>query len=118
MLRGRLVLGLLVTAPADWRELAEEVEATATDLGMTVEIEPGTGDTRHRRAGRSHVTVTGSPLTATEMAALTARIAECGANIDKIDRPRGMDITVVTTATTDDQGRALLRALGFPFKEN
>jgi large subunit ribosomal protein L5 len=37
---------------------------------------------------------------------------------DKIDRPRGMDITVVTTATTDDEGRALLRALGFPFKSN
>ncbi|NLS09069.1 50S ribosomal protein L5 [Nesterenkonia sp. MY13] len=37
-------------------------------------------------------------------------------NQDKIDRPRGMDITVVTTATTDDEGRALLRALGFPFK--
>ena len=37
---------------------------------------------------------------------------------DSIDRPRGMDITVVTTATTDDEGRALLRALGFPFKEN
>ncbi|HET7398383.1 MAG TPA: 50S ribosomal protein L5 [Intrasporangium sp.] len=37
---------------------------------------------------------------------------------DKIDRVRGMDITVVTTATTDDEGRALLRALGFPFKEN
>ena len=35
---------------------------------------------------------------------------------DKIDRPRGMDITVVTTAKNDDQGRALLRALGFPFK--
>ena len=37
---------------------------------------------------------------------------------DSIDRARGMDITVVTTAKTDDQGRALLRALGFPFKEN
>ena len=36
---------------------------------------------------------------------------------DAIDRPRGMDITLVTTATTDDEGRALLRALGFPFKE-
>ena len=36
---------------------------------------------------------------------------------DKIDRPRGMDITVVTTATTDEEGRALLRLLGFPFKE-
>ena len=36
---------------------------------------------------------------------------------DRIDRVRGMDITVVTTATTDDEGRALLRLLGFPFKE-
>ncbi|WP_026917244.1 50S ribosomal protein L5 [Gordonia shandongensis] len=39
-------------------------------------------------------------------------------NIDSIDRPRGMDITVVTSATTDEEGRALLRALGFPFKDN
>ncbi|RZQ64120.1 50S ribosomal protein L5 [Amycolatopsis suaedae] len=37
---------------------------------------------------------------------------------DSIDRPRGMDVTVVTTANTDDEGRALLRKLGFPFKEN
>ena len=37
---------------------------------------------------------------------------------DRIDRSRGMDITVVTTATNDDEGRALLKALGFPFKEN
>lgn len=36
---------------------------------------------------------------------------------DKIDRLRGMDITIVTTATNDEQGRALLKALGFPFKE-
>jgi len=35
---------------------------------------------------------------------------------DGIDRVRGMDITVVTTATNDEEGRALLKALGFPFK--
>jgi large subunit ribosomal protein L5 len=35
---------------------------------------------------------------------------------DKIDRVRGMDITVVTSAKNDDEGRALLKALGFPFK--
>ncbi len=35
---------------------------------------------------------------------------------DRIDRVRGMDITVVTTARTDDEGRALLKALGFPFQ--
>jgi large subunit ribosomal protein L5 len=38
-------------------------------------------------------------------------------NQDKVDRTRGMDITVVTTATNDDEGRSLLRQLGFPFAE-
>lgn len=37
---------------------------------------------------------------------------------DKIDRSRGMDITVVTTAQNDDEGRVLLKLLGFPYKEN
>ena len=36
---------------------------------------------------------------------------------DRIDRVRGMDITVVTTAPNDEEGRALLRRLGFPFRE-
>jgi large subunit ribosomal protein L5 len=39
-------------------------------------------------------------------------------NPDQVDRQRGMDVTLVTTATTDEQGRSLLRQLGFPFKEN
>jgi len=39
-------------------------------------------------------------------------------NPDRVDRQRGMDITVVTTAATDDEGRSLLRRLGFPFKES
>ena len=39
-------------------------------------------------------------------------------DVDKLDRPRGMDITVVTTATNNEEGRALLRELGFPFKRN
>ena len=37
---------------------------------------------------------------------------------DKIDRTRGMDITFVTTAKTDEEGRELLKQLGFPFREN
>ena len=36
---------------------------------------------------------------------------------DKIDAPRGFDITIVTSAETDEQGRALLRAFGFPFRQ-
>jgi large subunit ribosomal protein L5 len=39
-------------------------------------------------------------------------------NPDQVDRQRGMDVTVVTSATTDAEGRSLLRRLGFPFKEN
>ena len=38
--------------------------------------------------------------------------------MDKVDRQRGMDITVVTTATNNEEGRALLKHLGFPFKED
>jgi large subunit ribosomal protein L5 len=37
-------------------------------------------------------------------------------DMDRVDRQRGMDITVVTTATNDDEGRELLRQLGFPFR--
>jgi large subunit ribosomal protein L5 len=39
-------------------------------------------------------------------------------NPDQVDRQRGMDVTVVTSATTDAEGRSLLRQLGFPFKES
>jgi large subunit ribosomal protein L5 len=39
-------------------------------------------------------------------------------NPDQVDRQRGMDVTVVTTAINDDEGRSLLRRLGFPFKES
>ena len=48
---------------------------------------------------------------------LTEQVVFHEVDQDKVDRPRGMDITVVTTAKTDDQGRALLKLLGFPFKE-
>jgi large subunit ribosomal protein L5 len=47
---------------------------------------------------------------------LTEQVMFHEINQDKIDKLRGMDITFVTTAKTDDEGRALLKALGFPFK--
>ena len=49
---------------------------------------------------------------------LTEQVMFHEINQDRIDRQRGMDITVVTTATNDDEGRSLLKHLGFPFKEN
>ncbi len=48
---------------------------------------------------------------------LTEQVVFTEIEQDKVDRPRGMDITVVTTAKNDEEGRALLKALGFPFKE-
>ena len=48
---------------------------------------------------------------------LTEQVMFHEINQDRIDRVRGMDITVVTTAKNDDEGRALLRHLGFPFAE-
>jgi phosphoserine phosphatase len=95
VLRRRLILGVLVTIPRDWKRLREAVEATARDLDMHVEIDRGTGDNRARRGGRSHVTVIGSPLKASQMAAVAGRIADCGANIDRIERMARYPVTAI-----------------------
>src|ERR1700690_473019 len=49
---------------------------------------------------------------------LTEQLMFHEVNPDQVDRQRGMDVTLVTTATNDDEGRSLLRRLGFPFREN
>ncbi len=48
---------------------------------------------------------------------LTEQLVFPEIDYDDIDQPRGMDVTIVTTARTDDEGRALLKALGFPLRE-
>ena len=95
LLRQRLILGVLVTVPRDWKRLKEAVEATALGLGMTVEVDRGSGDNRSRREGRSHVTVIGSPLKAGAMAAIAGRIADCGGNIDRIERMARYPVTAI-----------------------
>jgi phosphoserine phosphatase len=95
ILRGRLILGVLVTAPREWKKVAHAVEQTAADLGMVVEIERGTGDNRSRAAGRSHVTVIGNPLKAGHMAAVAGRIADTGGNIDRIERMARYPVTAI-----------------------
>ena len=95
VLRGRLILGLLVTAPRDWRKLKEAVEETARGLGMSVEVDRGTGDNRARKSGRSHVTIIGTPLKAGAMAAVAGRIADFGANIDRIERMARYPVTAI-----------------------
>jgi len=95
LLRRRLVLGVLVTAPRDVKRLQQSVEKGAADHGMAVEMERGTGDNRSRREGRSHVTVIGSPLKASAIAAVAGRIADLGGNIDRIERMARYPVTAI-----------------------
>src|SRR5690349_11258347 len=95
VLRRRLVLGVLVTAPRDWKRLRAEIEEAAADLGMTVDVDRGTGDNRPRPHGRSHVTVIGTPLKASAMSAIAGRIADSGANIDRIERMARYPVTAI-----------------------
>ncbi|WP_122817643.1 phosphoserine phosphatase SerB [Nocardioides pantholopis] len=107
VLRGRLVLGVLVTSPSDLRPLEAAVEDTAARLGMSVEVEHGTGDNRPRPQGRLHVTVIGNPLTASAMAALAGRMAECGANIDRIERMARYPVTAIDLHVSGAEPEAL-----------
>ena len=95
LLRRRLILGLLVSAPGDPQSLKAAVEQVAAELDMTLELATGSGDNRARPEGRSHVTVLGSPLTSAAVAAIAGRIADMGANIDRIERMARYPITAI-----------------------
>jgi phosphoserine phosphatase len=95
VLRRRLVLGLLVSSPRNWTPLRDAMQKVAADLDMTLDIEQGSGDNRSRPEGRSHVTVLGTPLHAGAVAAIAGRIADTGANIDRIERMARYPITAI-----------------------
>ena len=95
VLRRRLVLGVLVTVPRDEKSLHRALEKVAADLGMDVDIERGSGDNRSRREGRSHITVLGSPLRPSALSAIAGRIADTGANIDRIVRMARYPVTAI-----------------------
>ncbi|MGQ0847338.1 MAG: phosphoserine phosphatase SerB [Sporichthyaceae bacterium] len=86
VVRGRLVLGVLVAPGGDEAGVRAAVAAAAYTLDLHVEIASGTGDNAPRPAGRLHVTILGHPLRTAAMAGVAARIAACGANIDRIMR--------------------------------
>jgi phosphoserine phosphatase len=111
VLRRRLVLGVLVTAPRDWKRLRDDVEQVAGDLGMTVDVERGTGDNRPRPQGRSHVTIIGTPLRAGAMAAVAGRIADSGANIDRIERMARYPVTAIDLHVSGADPEALRAVL-------
>ncbi len=98
VLRRRLVLGVLVTAPREWKKLRAAIEETAAGLGMQVEVQQGQGDNQPQRMGRSHVTVIGAPLKASAMSAIAGRIADSGANIDRIERMARYPVTAIDLA--------------------
>jgi phosphoserine phosphatase len=95
VLRGRLVLSILVAAPTNPEALTIAVKGAAQALDMDVEVQRGTGDNEHRRGGRVHVTVLGHRLTARAVAAVSGRIADTGANIDRIVRMARYPVTAI-----------------------
>ena len=111
VLRRQLILGVLVTAPRDWKRLRDAVVETGRALDMAVEVDRGVGDNRARQRGRSHVTVIGMPLKAAHMAAVAGRIADCGANIDRIERMARYPVTAIdlhVSGADPDRLRTLL----------
>jgi phosphoserine phosphatase len=95
VLRGRLVLGVLITAPDDPTDLRMALHRWAAAWKLNVEITEGRGDNRHRQAGRSRVTVLGAPLTASALADVAGRVAESGGNIDRIVRLAKYPVTAI-----------------------
>ena len=95
VLRGRLVLGVLVSAPAEEPQLRLALHKWAFTEGLDIEVVSGHGDNRPRREGRTHVTVLGSPLRSSALAALAGRIAACHGNIDRIVRLAKYPVTAI-----------------------
>ena len=111
VLRRRLVLGLLVSLPRDWTALRSALEDVAAELDMTLEVARGSGDNKPRPEGRSHVTVLGSPLSSAAVAAITGRVADMGANIDRIERMARYPVTAIdlhVSGADPDRLRAVL----------
>jgi phosphoserine phosphatase len=111
VVRRRLVLAVLVTTPARPHRLRTALEEVAAGLDMSIDIERGSGDNRARGAGRAHVTVIGAPLRARSMGAIAGRIADCGGNIDRIERMARYPVTAIelhVSGADPDRLRTLL----------
>jgi phosphoserine phosphatase len=95
VLRGRLILGILVSSPRDPKALVRAIEATSADLAMECEVELGEGDNERRREGRAVVTMLGAPLRPRAVNGVAGRIADTGANIDRIVRIAAYPVTAL-----------------------
>jgi len=105
VVRGTLTLAVLVTAGAREGEAVAAAHAAGTSLGMQVSCLAGRGDNAPRRHGRLHVTVLAAPLFPAAVASIAARLAERGANIDRVRR---LSREPVTTVEFDVSGEDVL----------
>src|SRR5262249_31606407 len=112
VIRGRLVLGVLLACDGDpdLTGIHRSVRALAADLDMEAEITTGGGQPPRRR-GRLHVTVVGSPLLPSAVAAIAGQIAASGANIDRIDRLADRPVTCIELDVSGADPDALRAAL-------
>ena len=95
VVRGHLTLAMLLAAGEAHERLRGVLTTVGRNLELKVKIKSGTGDSRSRRSGRAAVVVLGAPLRASGVAAITARIASHGANIDRIRRLSRYPVTTV-----------------------
>lgn len=110
VLRGRLVLGFVLAGVRDEATVRGALHARATELGMDIEIRSGQAEPPNR-PGRSHVTVLAARLTPTAVAGIAGRIADLGANIDRIVRMARSPVTAVELEVSGVQPAALRAAL-------
>ena len=113
VIRGRLVLGVLLSygADADVGRVWSAAEKVAADLDMEIELSTGRDRDTPRRRGRLHVTVLGSPLRPAAMAGIAGRIAANGANIDRIERLAPYPVTCIELEVSGADPDALRAAL-------
>jgi phosphoserine phosphatase len=94
VIRGRLVLGVLVTAAMEGSSLTADLQRLANRLRLEIDLTPG-GSERRPHVDRALVTVIGHPLRPAPVSAIAGRIAETGANIDRIVRLASYPVTSV-----------------------
>ena len=111
VVRGWLTLAVLVTAGPDAGGLVAAAHGTGAAVGLHVTCAAGTGDNAPRRDGRLHVTMIGAPLLPGAVAAIAGRLAERGANIDRIRRLSRDPVTTVELDVSGDDVLVLRREL-------
>ena len=112
VVRGHLTLAMLLVPGRGAEERLEAVVSdVAAQLGLVARFEAGSGDNANRRTGRVAVVLLGSPLLASAVAAVTARIAAHGANIDRIRRLSRYPVTTVEFDVSGADALSLRREL-------